>query len=148
MGYLVMIRQSIKRISRATLEASNMKYTAFLFLLLFPIDSFAQQDGNSSGIACALHVENDYNIKTRLSEMGCKKGDPIMFYNHASKAKWEIILPVRSVALSVCDMSLPISQIGAVGSKAYQSLMCTFSGEYREVKAEEKRLKGWNWSQF
>ena len=105
------------------------------------------EESNSIGIACALVLEKDYNFRSRMEKLGCKKGDPIMFYNHAGKAKWEIILPVRMAALSVCDMSQPISQIGAVGSGAYQSLMCTFSGEYREVKTDGK-LKGWNWSEF
>mgnify|MGYP000179697214 FL=1 len=122
-----------------------MKQVLCLITILFTINVYSQ-DADSSEIACALHVEGDYEIKSRLTEMGCSKGDPVMFYNHAKKAKWEIILPIRIAALSVCDMSLPISQVGAVGTGSYQSIMCTFSGKYREVKAEEDRLKGWNWS--
>tara|TARA_B100000780_G_C21050461_1_gene421850 strand:- start:39 stop:413 length:375 start_codon:yes stop_codon:yes gene_type:complete len=124
-----------------------MKTILILIITLFAINSYAEENAYSSGVACAIHLEKDYNFKNRLDGLGCKKGDPIMFYNHASKAKWEIILPVRMAALAVCDMSQPISQIGAVGSGSYQSLMCTFSGEYREVKVDGK-LKGWNWSDF
>ena len=109
---------------------------------------YAEHHEETSKIACALIVEGDYKIKERLKEMGCKKGDPIMFYNHVGKAKWEIILPVRISALAACDFNKPISQIGAVGSSPYQSLLCTFNGEYREVQAEEKYLKGWNWGDF
>jgi len=127
-----------------------MKYLLFIIifipqLLLSDETKVPLEESSSNGIACALVLEGDYNFKSRMEELGCKKGDPIMFYNHAKKAKWEIILPVRMAALSVCDMSQPISQIGAVGTGSYQSLMCTFSGEYREVKVDGK-LKGWNWS--
>ena len=128
-----------------------MKTILFLIFSFFTINSSAEENSdsnintNSTKIACPIHLEKDYNFKSRLDRLGCKKGDPIMFFNHAAKAKWEIILPVRMAALAVCDMSQPISQIGAVGSGAYQSLMCTFSGEYREVKVDGK-LKGWNWS--
>tara|TARA_X000000368_G_scaffold200252_1_gene158107 strand:- start:202 stop:657 length:456 start_codon:yes stop_codon:yes gene_type:complete len=129
------------------LKGEKMKMILILIITLFAINSYAEENAYSSGVACAIHLEKDYNFKSRLDGLGCKKGDPIMFYNHASKAKWEIILPVRMAALAVCDMSQPISQIGAVGSGSYQSLMCTFSGEYREVKVDGK-LKGWNWSDF
>ena len=130
-----------------------MKTILFLLFAFFTVNSYAEESVSSIshttslGIACALELKKDYNFKSRLDRLGCKKGDPIMFYNHASTAKWEIILSVKMAAVAVCDMSQPISEIGAVGAGAYQSLMCTFSGDYRDVKVDGK-LEGWNWADF
>ena len=68
-----------------------MKYLLFIIifipqLLLSDETKVPLEESSSNGIACALVLEGDYNFKSRMEELGCKKGDPIMFYNHAKKA--------------------------------------------------------------
>lgn len=93
--------------------------------------------------ACAIHIENDYNIKLRLDEIDCAAGDSLLIYNYSSVAKWEVVLPVRVAAAMVCDMSKTITDIGSVGIKPYQSVICTYSGKVRRFKSNDENLKGW-----
>ena len=120
-----------------------MTLLAISTLAVLPVFSLAQQLESENG--CAIHVEGDYGVAKQISEMGCTPGFPIMFYNYASSSKWNSILPVRIAALSACDMTKPITDNGVVGSKPYQSVMCTYSGELRKIKMEKKHVKGWNW---
>ena len=100
-------------------------------------------------IACAVYVDSSPNIRDQLLGLGCKAGDPILFYNHANRAKWNLLYSIRIAALSVCDLEKPITDSGSVGSQPYQSLFCTFSGDFRTVMADDKKyLKGWNWKQL
>lgn len=93
--------------------------------------------------ACAIHIENDYDIKRRLDEIGCAEGDSLLIYNYSSLAKWEVVLPVRVAAAMVCDMNKTITDIGSVGMKPYQSVICTYSGKVRKFKSNDENLKGW-----
>lgn len=93
--------------------------------------------------ACMIHLEGDYDIKRRLEEVGCSRGDSLVLYNHSTLARWQIILPVRAAAAMACDMSQPISAIGAVGAQPYQSVVCTYSGQVRRIKTNDEALRGW-----
>lgn len=93
--------------------------------------------------ACLIHLEGDYDIKRRLEEVGCAQGDSLVLYNHSTTGRWQIILPVRAAAAMVCDMSQPISAIGAVGSQPYQSVVCVYSGQVRAIKTNDSALRGW-----
>ncbi|WP_189539027.1 hypothetical protein [Novosphingobium arvoryzae] len=93
--------------------------------------------------ACAIHIENDFDIKRRLDEIGCTAGDSLLIYNYSSLAKWEVVLPVRVAAAMVCDMNKTITDIGSVGMKPYQSVICTYSGKVRRFKSNDENLKGW-----
>ena len=93
--------------------------------------------------ACAIHIENDYDIKRRLDEIGCAEGDSLLLYNYSSLAKWAVVLPVRVAAAMVCDMDKTITDIGSVGMKPYQSVICTYSGKVRRFKSNDENLKGW-----
>lgn len=94
-----------------------------------------------AGQACAIHLEGDFNIASRLNALGCQKGDPVLFYNAASTGKWEILLPIRIAVIAACDMSMPITDSGI--TNGYQFTMCTYSGSVRELKGEAKHMKGW-----
>jgi hypothetical protein len=100
-------------------------------------------EAQSTDAACAVHIEDDYDIKRRLDEIGCSKGDSLLIYNYSSLAKWEVVLPVRIAAAMVCDMSKSITDIGSVGAKPYQSVICVYSGKVRKFKSNDKNLKGW-----
>ena len=93
--------------------------------------------------ACLIHLEGDYDIKSRLEEIGCAQGDSLVLYNHSMTGRWQVILPVRAAAAMACDMSQPISAIGAVGSQPYQSFVCVYSGQVRRIKTNDKALQGW-----
>lgn len=113
------------------------------YALVVSSPAAAQAPAPSGGGACAVHIEGDYDIKRRLGEIGCQKGDTLLLYNHAQTARWQSILPVRIAAILVCDMEKPISGIGTVGSQPFQSLICTYSGSVRRFKSTAKDLKGW-----
>jgi len=116
-----------------------MKYLITIFLALFNIGatSIESNDSTPNKTACAILLEKDVSLKKRIDKMGCKKGDPIMFYRHTTRGKWEFVLPIRVAALAVCDVSKPISE-GSYADGSYNSLICTFSGEFRQVNGDEK----------
>lgn len=117
-------------------------------LFIFAISSFSLfsiAEDNPEGISCAIYVDDKSNTKEQILSMGCKKGDPLLFYNYANKAKWNLMYSLRISALSTCDMTLPITDSGVIGAQPYQSIFCTFSGKFRDVKSDPKYLKGWNW---
>ena len=120
----------------------NKVFALALVLIVLPITTVAQQEG---GNGCAIHLEGEYDFSKQIAEMGCTAGYPIMFYNYASTGKWNVILPIRVAAMSVCDMAKPISETGTVGSKPFQSVMCTYSGEIRKIKVDKDHRKGWEW---
>ena len=105
-----------------------------IFTVLLPRSALAEEQA-----ACAIHFEGKYEIRPELEELGCKKGDALLFYNVASTARWKTLLPIRVAALSVCDMSMPITDSSTFGS---QFVMCTYSGSFRQVKGEKKHMKG------
>lgn len=118
--------------------------SACLFVAHSSADAQAlPEDAERSESACAIHIEDDYDIKRRLDEIGCSKGDSLLIYNYSSLAKWEVVLPVRVAAAMVCDMSKSITDIGSVGAKPYQSVICVYSGTVRKFKSNDKNLKGW-----
>ena len=118
-------------------------------ILLSPSTSYGQSAENKKATAplgesaCAIHIESDYDIKLRLDEIGCTAGDSLLLYNYSTLSKWEVILPVRVAASLVCDMDKSITDIGAVGAKPYQSVICTYSGKVRRFKSNDENLKGW-----
>ena len=114
-----------------------------LVLITFSVSSYAED--SPDGVACAIYVHDDPDIRNQILNMGCKKGDPLLFYNYSNRAKWNLMYALRISALSTCDMTQPISDSGVIGAQPYQSIFCTFSGKFREVKADEKYIKGWNW---
>ncbi len=118
----------------------------FLASLMVPASTDAvAQEIKTPAIACAIHIEGTYEFEEKLRSMGCKAGDPLLFYNYSTLSKWNVIMPVRVAAIAACDLRLPISDVGAVGAAPYQAVICTFSGQVRKIKAEEKYLQGWNW---
>ena len=66
--------------------------------------------------------------------------DALLFYNAATTSKWKSLLPVRVAAISVCDMSMPITDSI---TKGFQFVMCTHGGNFRKVKGEKKHMEGW-----
>jgi hypothetical protein len=88
-----------------------MKHLLLIFTLCsFSLLSFAED--NPEGVACAIYVDDKSNTKEQILSMGCKKGDPLLFYNYANKAKWNLMYSLRISALSTCDMTLPITDSG------------------------------------
>jgi hypothetical protein len=123
---------------------------AFMLAMLFsPVLVYAQNADSRPtpppGVesACAIHIEDDYDIKRRLDEIGCAEGDSLLIYNYSSLAKWNVVLPVRVAAVMVCDMNKTITDIGSVGMKPYQSVICTYTGKVRRFKSNDENLKGW-----
>jgi len=119
------------------------KFIFIVFLTTLPMMSFSEE--SPDGVACAIYVGDDPDVKDKILSKGCKKGDPLLFYNYSNKAKWNLMYSLRIAALSTCDMTQPITDSGVIGAQPYQSIFCTFSGGFREVRADEKYLKGWNW---
>ena len=115
--------------------------------LMMPMKAMAQdtsqpQSPKGAG-ACVIRIDGDYDIKKRLEDVKCVEGDSLLLFNYAALSKWQAVLPVRVAAVMACDMSKPISSIGTVGSKPYQSVICTYSGSVRVFKSVDKDLQGW-----
>ncbi len=126
-----------------------IKAVSLLVALLAPSAVYGQNSplkpvtGSADNAACAIHIEGSYDIKHKLDEIGCAEGDSLLIYNFSTLSRWETILPVRAAATLVCDMSMTITDIGAVGAKPYQSVICTYSGKVRRLKSNGENLKGW-----
>ena len=127
------------------MNKNNSMNKLFFVLVLITLPIILYSEESPDGVACAIYVDDDPNVKDKILSKGCKKGDPLLFYNYSNKAKWNLMYSLRISALSTCDMTQPISDNGVIGGQPYQSIFCTFSGKFREVKADEKYIKGWNW---
>ena len=117
-----------------------MKKLILISILLFCSTSWSEDAQPKS--ACAIHVEGKFDFKKMIESRGCKKGDPLLLYNESKTRRWHGLLPVRAAAISVCDMTLPITD---GGGESLQYIMCTYSGEYRNLKLDPEHSKGWIW---
>jgi len=125
-------------------EVSDMKVRlSLLFILSIVFVSSAYSEEKSTAHnACAVHIEGDFNVKSKIEEMGCKKGDALLLFNEAKSRRWQSLLPVRAAAVVACDMNKPITDSQDQG---LQYMMCTFSGEFRNLNMDKKYTKGWLW---
>ena len=121
-----------------------MKLRRFLFLgfLIVFVSSAYSEEERTAHTACAVHIEGDFNVKLKIEEMGCKKGDALLLFNEAKSRRWQTLLPVRAAAVVACDMNKPITDSQDQG---LQYMMCTFSGEFRNLNMDKKYTKGWLW---
>ena len=123
---------------------SEMKTKSYLSagLLLMLVSALQADEIKTSSNACAVHMEGDFNVKAKIEEMGCKKGEPLLLFNEARSRRWQSLLPIRAAAVVACDMNKPITDSQDQG---LQYVMCTFSGEYRNLNMDKKYQKGWIW---
>lgn len=113
-----------------------------LVLLLFFMSITQASEIDTVARACVLHIEGDFNVKAKIEEMGCSKGEPLLLFNEAKTRRWESLLPVRAAAVVACDMNKPITDSQDQG---LQYVMCTFSGEVLRLNMDKKYQKGWLW---
>ena len=113
-----------------------------LLTICFSSISAFSQESLSGLSACAVHIEGDFNVKEKIEETGCKKGDALLMFNEAVTRRWQSLIPIRAAAVVVCDMDKPITDSQDQG---LQYVMCTFSGEFRSLQIKDEYKKGWLW---
>lgn len=116
-----------------------IRYLSVGLFLMF-ISVVEANEINSPSNACAIHIEGDFNVKAKIEEMGCRKGEPLLLFNEAKTRRWQSLLPVRVAAIIACDMNKPISDSTDQG---LQYIICSFSGEFLSLNMDKKYQKGW-----